>query len=121
MLFQNHTIRHRYCQYLHFFFKDPATTEIYTLSLHDALPIAPALHQDTFPETSDSPQSPGLAGRPGEATPLLLRFLREPAWFARPTCLWTARKKQSRTASAKSHSLLSAKLNGFPYLGPTTV
>src|SRR5688572_32602599 len=25
--------------YLIFFFKDPATTEIYTLSLHDALPI----------------------------------------------------------------------------------
>src|SRR6266540_7022524 len=24
---------------LHFFFNDPATTEIYTLSLHDALPI----------------------------------------------------------------------------------
>src|SRR5947208_16024849 len=25
-----------------FFFNDPATTEIYTLSLHDALPICPA-------------------------------------------------------------------------------
>src|SRR5687768_18177750 len=27
---------------LFFFFNDPATTEIYTLSLHDALPISPA-------------------------------------------------------------------------------
>src|SRR5256885_7605339 len=26
-----------------FFFNDPATTEIYTLSLHDALPILPAV------------------------------------------------------------------------------
>src|SRR6266536_5552512 len=26
---------------LYFFFNDPATTEIYTLSLHDALPISP--------------------------------------------------------------------------------
>src|SRR5438874_8912824 len=26
--------------YIHFFFIDPATTEIYTLSLHDALPIS---------------------------------------------------------------------------------
>src|SRR5438477_9583388 len=26
-----------------FFFKDPATTDIYTLSLHDALPISPCL------------------------------------------------------------------------------
>src|SRR5690348_18390977 len=28
---------------LHFFFDDTATTEIYTLSLHDALPIWPGL------------------------------------------------------------------------------
>src|SRR5256885_10870052 len=27
------------CQYFSFFFNDTATTEIYTLSLHDALPI----------------------------------------------------------------------------------
>ena len=27
------------CRYLCFFFNDTATTEIYTLSLHDALPI----------------------------------------------------------------------------------
>src|SRR5438309_6948237 len=42
-------IHHRCCRYLlhsralalasFFFFNDPATTEIYTLSLHDALPI----------------------------------------------------------------------------------
>src|SRR2546425_6148758 len=29
---------------LFFFFNDTATTEIYTLSLHDALPISPAFH-----------------------------------------------------------------------------
>src|SRR3712207_7050135 len=29
---------------LFFFFNDTATTEIYTLSLHDALPISPAHH-----------------------------------------------------------------------------
>src|SRR5690349_24073668 len=28
-----------------FFFNDTATTEIYTLSLHDALPISPAAHR----------------------------------------------------------------------------
>src|SRR5438270_13965299 len=28
---------------VHFFFNDPATTEIYTLSLHDALPISACL------------------------------------------------------------------------------
>src|SRR3990170_8264534 len=30
-----------YCLFLFFFFNDTATTEIYTLSLHDALPISP--------------------------------------------------------------------------------
>src|SRR5207248_10133688 len=29
-----------YVFYIFFFFNDPATTEIYTLSLHDALPIS---------------------------------------------------------------------------------
>src|SRR5215467_14835151 len=29
------------CFFLFFFFNDTATTEIYTLSLHDALPISP--------------------------------------------------------------------------------
>src|SRR5215204_7169339 len=29
------------CIYFFFFFNDTATTEIYTLSLHDALPISP--------------------------------------------------------------------------------
>src|SRR3712207_9426496 len=31
-----------------FFFNDTATTEIYTLSLHDALPIFPLLQVDTI-------------------------------------------------------------------------
>ena len=30
--------------YLYFFFNDTATTEIYTLSLHDALPISVAMN-----------------------------------------------------------------------------
>src|SRR2546430_11052392 len=32
-------LAHCRCQFLFFFFNDTATTEIYTLSLHDALPI----------------------------------------------------------------------------------
>src|SRR3712207_7664427 len=37
-----------------FFFNDTATTEIYTLSLHDALPIfISALHLDTFQRHAD--------------------------------------------------------------------
>src|SRR5438093_2856330 len=41
--------------YFLFFFKAPATTEIYTLSLHDALPICP--------------QHDGAFGRPGHCDP----------------------------------------------------
>src|SRR3712207_8328176 len=33
---------------LFFFFNDTATTEIYTLSLHDALPISPPTSRPTF-------------------------------------------------------------------------
>src|SRR3712207_8633409 len=32
-------------RYVFFFFNDTATTEIYTLSLHDALPISPAAEE----------------------------------------------------------------------------
>src|SRR4029434_11359985 len=40
-----------------FFFNDTATTEIYTLSLHDALPISPHTHTDshTLTHTHTSP------------------------------------------------------------------
>src|SRR3712207_9378851 len=38
----------------HFFFNDTATTEIYTLSLHDALPIWP----DVAREAVDGPRRP---------------------------------------------------------------
>src|SRR5256885_8551510 len=48
-----------YAILLVFFFNDTATTEIYTLSLHDALPISPApLH--SFPRRHHEPVQPGL-------------------------------------------------------------
>src|SRR5438270_7453797 len=43
-----------------FFFNDPATTEIYTLSLHDALPISPGGR----PVPSDATLIGVLAGNP---------------------------------------------------------
>src|SRR5437773_9147969 len=41
-----------------FFFNDTATTEIYTLSLHDALPILLGLPKRNVPKTDDQVQSP---------------------------------------------------------------
>src|SRR2546430_5565412 len=46
-----------------FFFNDTATTEIYTLSLHDALPISHAIHADTcvaFASSDRSKRSKGI-------------------------------------------------------------
>src|SRR5258708_30033017 len=50
--------------FLFFFFNDTATTEIYTLSLHDALPISlnftwPAFFKIFDPDPSPSPISDG--------------------------------------------------------------
>src|SRR2546426_7622175 len=41
--------------YLFFFFNDTATTEIYTLSLHDALPISKDRSFNPFELLSDAP------------------------------------------------------------------
>src|SRR5690606_41258343 len=41
-----------------FFFKDPATTEIYALSLHDALPISPAMSP-----AANAPSTPSTVSR----------------------------------------------------------
>src|SRR6267378_8538165 len=48
-----------------FFFNDTATTEIYTLSLHDALPISPGSvpHIGHSPGTSSSATLSGEIGR----------------------------------------------------------
>src|SRR6185436_20694261 len=68
-----------------FFFNDTATTEIYTLSLHDALPISPAVwvildtgaraaranHQPPIPATRSRPgpaNSNSAVSRPTEAS-----------------------------------------------------
>src|SRR3712207_8428519 len=60
-----------------FFFNDSPTTEIYTLSLHDALPILDALRERVRTSTakpqptepagpSAAPASPGQAAEPSE-------------------------------------------------------
>src|SRR3990172_7074244 len=53
---------HGYISYAVFFFNDTATTEIYTLSLHDALPISVGHRR---------PHRPGRRGRRGIPAPRL--------------------------------------------------
>src|SRR3954462_8316981 len=48
-----------------FFFNDPATTEIYPLSLHDALPICPS--PPAAPSASPAPSRPRCRRREGRS------------------------------------------------------
>src|SRR5947209_18584875 len=51
-----------------FFFNDPATTEIYTLSLHDALPIFPSC--DALDQVPDHESLPTQSSFPEASTGL---------------------------------------------------
>src|SRR5437762_6445504 len=68
-----HVMLPRTCFLLFCFFNDTATTEIYTLSLHDALPISPSLSgrirlRPPSPRSS-SPQVPRGAGEERRSLP----------------------------------------------------
>src|SRR5437870_10275794 len=49
---------HRISLFIFFFFNDPATTEIYTLSLHDALPIFTPLWEVLHSIITATPSTP---------------------------------------------------------------
>src|SRR5438874_8282929 len=49
-----------YFYFFFFFFNDTATTEIYTLSLHDALPISAAIREQIFHHLARAQDEAGL-------------------------------------------------------------
>ncbi len=60
---------------MYFFFNDTATTEIYTLSLHDALPISLCLQEKVNEFLWDLKHSDaGLENNPGPA-PMHVNFI----------------------------------------------
>src|SRR2546422_6384045 len=62
------TARHDLLLFLFFFFNDTATTEIYTLSLHDALPISlPPPTAGSPPWWPGAPEPPPAPPRPRES------------------------------------------------------
>src|SRR5260221_4394577 len=69
-----------------FFFNDTATTEIYTLSLHDALPISP----------SRTPRQPSTVEHPSPAT--------------RPPVLLATVRSEEHTSELQSHSDIVCRL-----------
>src|SRR2546422_9876312 len=88
-----------------FFFNDTATTEIYTLSLHDALPILPfgGLHPGGGPQ-----QLPPPSGRrsAGPRSVLLVLERREPAADCVRGPLRRAPPVQHRDDAAREHGEL---------------
>src|SRR5688572_31186629 len=82
-----------------FFFNDTATTEIYTLSLHDALPISKNLKKDRRHHKVRS-SAGGRCGAPAQALGNLLLCQKE---LAGP--LWKLDRKSTRLNS--SHSQIS--------------
>src|SRR3712207_8189169 len=83
-----------YCVIIFFFFNDTATTEIYTLSLHDALPIyvySPAL---TFTLIFDTP--PSLTTGPTSLTPAPSTAM-----------LWSTEEDRKSTRLNSSHANIS--------------
>src|SRR3712207_8361226 len=85
-----------------FFFNDTATTEIYTLSLHDALPICLVNSCKNSTNHMNGTIS-GLKGKPGGTK--LLRYLTGPLRL-KPS-YWVRRKDRKSTRLNSSHANIS--------------
>src|SRR3712207_7929649 len=88
-------------QSLFFFFNDTATTEIYTLSLHDALPIYPGEYRVRQAECDVRRDSAGSPSR------LLRRVHREAPERVRHGC-W--RRSEEHTSELQSRQYLVCRL-----------
>src|SRR5260370_9856020 len=106
-----------------FFFNDTATTEIYTLSLHDALPICPALSGDLewlrgiWPRVKKALEFAWIPGRSEEHTSELQSHLNL-------VCrLLLEKKKNSSDMSTLKHLLMDDEENNMTRYGltPTTL
>src|SRR2546427_5761021 len=87
-----------------FFFNDTATTEIYTLSLHDALPISAGLRRIRPPNGSNRP---GPGRRPGRGgAPAGLRRHRFASRAGRPS----TDRSEEHTSELQSQSNLVCRL-----------
>src|SRR5688572_32103596 len=78
-----------------FFFNDTATTEIYTLSLHDALPIC----------TTPSARSADSSSRRSSVVTALVRVA---SWSMKPTS--NSRRSEEHTSELQSQSNLVCRL-----------
>src|SRR2546427_12672915 len=79
-----------------FFFNDTATTEIYTLSLHDALPISPLGARITTPRSTPGVREPDRTAS---------RTRSNAAWRGKSAAVMPRDRKSTRLNS--SHSQIS--------------
>src|SRR2546422_2954013 len=82
-----------------FFFNDTATTEIYTLSLHDALPISPRSARATTRSATARPRRRAPRPPPRRATPC-----------ARPRRRTTRARSEEHTSELQSRLHLVCRL-----------
>src|SRR3712207_7832953 len=91
------------CTFLFFFFNDTATTEIYTLSLHDALPICPPCSA-TCRSTWTTPTKPSRIFRGSSTT--TESTCRSSIRVARPC----RRRSEEHTSELQSRQYLVCRL-----------
>src|SRR3712207_8043614 len=93
---------------MRFFFNDTATTEIYTLSLHDALPIWPKT-RPTRPPAPPTVRAAscriGPPGMPGACWTTGARASRPPT-----SCTFSRRRSEEHTSELQSRQYLVCRL-----------
>src|SRR5256885_4227150 len=108
----------QHCNVVFFFFNDPATTEIYTLSLHDALPISPQ-RLEQLPVRGAAVG--GLRQYDGEASPKqrIARSEEHTSELQSPcnlVCrLLLEKKKHSETTESPTHPKQELANSPYPY------
>src|SRR3712207_7596515 len=85
-----------------FFFNDTATTEIYTLSLHDALPIS------LLQRSQMTPGSSNVAVLPSDSGSTCSRLRKAPS--ARRQNMHTSRRSEEHTSELQSRQYLVCRL-----------
>src|SRR3712207_7167517 len=94
--------------FLFFFFNDTATTEIYTLSLHDALPISPSGAWAAASPRRTATSTWSSSTRDGRRSPL--SPTPSGTRSGTPDCAWTTRRSEEHTSELQSRQYLVCRL-----------
>src|SRR2546430_13226082 len=93
-----------------FFFNDTATTEIYTLSLHDALPILPLSTARPVPAANLQAPRPAPIAPPIISPPIISPSAASPAPSPTSSMIPRAMRSEEHTSELQSQSNLVCRL-----------